>query len=76
MHYNADKTYLFVNGKEIFKFKAGNKNVNLLTQFYFGSISNGFRAMYLFIYLFSLYLTLTEYRKQKNTCLQLYKNIQ
>ena len=27
-HYNADNSYLFVNGKDIFKFKADNKNVN------------------------------------------------
>ena len=33
MHYNADNSYLFVNGKEIFKFKADNKNVNFQTQF-------------------------------------------
>ena len=33
LHYNADNSYLFVNGKEIFKFKAGNKNVNFATQF-------------------------------------------
>ena len=31
LHYNADNSYLFVNGKEIFKYKAGNKNVNLPT---------------------------------------------
>ena len=43
LHYNAD-SYLFVNEKEIFKFKADNKNVNFLTQFYLGSISNGFSA--------------------------------
>ena len=43
-HYNADKSYLFVNGKEIFKFKADNKNVNFPTQFCLGSISNGFSA--------------------------------
>ena len=42
LHYNADDSYLFVNGKEIFKFKAGNKNVNFPTLFCFGSISNGF----------------------------------
>ena len=35
---------MFVNGKEIFKFKAGNKNVNFPTQFCLGSISNGFTA--------------------------------
>ena len=35
---------LYVNGKEIFKFKADNKNVNFLTQFCLGSISNGFSA--------------------------------
>ena len=42
LHYNADKIYLFVNGKEIFKFKADDKNVNFPTQFCLGSISNGF----------------------------------
>ena len=35
---------MYVNGKEIFKFKADNKNVNFLTQFCLGSISNGFSA--------------------------------
>ena len=37
-------SYLFVNGKEVFKFKADNKNVNFPTQFCLGSISNGFSA--------------------------------
>ena len=40
----GDKTYFFVNGKEIFKFKADNKNVNFPTQICLGSISNGFGA--------------------------------
>ena len=44
LHYNADNSYLFVNGKEIFKFKADNKNVNFLAQFCLGSISNGFNT--------------------------------
>ena len=44
LRYNADNSYLFVNGKEIFKFKADNKKVNFLTQFCLGSISNGFSA--------------------------------
>ena len=35
---------MFVNGKEIFKFKPDNKNVNLPTQFCLRSISNEFRA--------------------------------
>ena len=30
-HYNADNSCLFVNGKEIFKFKADNKTVNFPT---------------------------------------------
>ena len=30
-HYNGDDSYLFVNGKEIYKFKVDNKNVNFLT---------------------------------------------
>ena len=33
-----------VNGKEIFKFKADNKNVNFPTRFCLGRISNGFSA--------------------------------
>ena len=33
-------------------------------------LSQWFVEGHLFIYLFSLYLTLTKYRKQKNTCLQ------
>ena len=44
LHYNADYSYLFVNGKEIFKFKADNKNVNFPTQYCLGIISNGFSA--------------------------------
>ena len=44
LHHNADDSYLFVNGKEIFKFKADNKNVNFPTQFCLGSISNGFKV--------------------------------
>ena len=35
---------MFVNGKEIFKFKADYKNVNFSTQLYLGSISSGFSA--------------------------------
>ena len=33
LHYNSDNSYLFVNGKEIFKFKAANKNVNFPLNF-------------------------------------------
>ena len=44
LHYNADNSYLFVNGKEIFIFKADNRNANFPNQFYIGSISNGFSA--------------------------------
>ena len=44
LHYNHDNSYLFLNEKEIFKFKAGNKNVNIPTQLCLGSISNGFSA--------------------------------
>ena len=42
LHYNTDNSYLFVNGKEIFKFKPDNKNVNFFTQFCLGIICNGF----------------------------------
>ena len=44
LHYSVNNIHLFVTGKEIFKFKANNKNVNFPTQFCLGSISNGFGA--------------------------------
>ena len=44
LHYNSDNNYFFVNGKEIFKFKANCKNVDFPTQFCRGSISNQFSA--------------------------------
>ena len=40
MQYNGDNSYLFVNGKKIFKFKANNKNVNFPTRVFLGSISD------------------------------------
>ena len=43
LQYNADNSYLFVNGKEIIKFKA-NKNVHFPTRFCLGSINDGFSA--------------------------------
>ena len=42
--YVADNSYLFVNPKEILKFKADNKTVNFPAQFCFRSIPNGFSA--------------------------------
>ena len=44
LNYNGDNSYLFVNGKEITKFTADNKNVNFRTRFCLGSISVGFSA--------------------------------
>ena len=44
LHYIADNSYLFANGKEIFKFKTDNENVNFPTQFCHGNLSNGFSA--------------------------------
>ena len=44
LHYNGDNSYLFVNGKELFKFIANNGNVNFPTHFCLGSIFNGFSA--------------------------------
>ena len=38
-------SYLFVNGKEIFRFKTNNKNANFRTQFRLGSITNAFGAL-------------------------------
>ena len=44
LYYNADNSYLLVNGKEIFKFKVDNKSVNVPTPFCLGSIFNRFSA--------------------------------
>ena len=41
LHYDGDNSF-FVNGKEIYKFEANNKIVNLPTQFCLGSINNKF----------------------------------
>ena len=41
VHYNTDNNYLFVNWKQK-KFEADNKDINFLTQFGLGSISNVF----------------------------------
>ena len=48
LHHNGDNGYLFVNGKEMYKFKvkANNKNVDLPSQFCLGSMSNKFCAIY------------------------------
>ena len=40
LHYSWDNGYLFVNGKEIYNFKANNGKINFPTQFCLG-ISNG-----------------------------------
>ena len=48
-HYNADNSYLLVNGKEIPKFEAQNKNVNFPTQLCLGSISNGFSSREIYL---------------------------
>ena len=44
LHYNDDNSYLFVNGREIIKFKAYKKIDNFPTEFCLGSISDGFSA--------------------------------
>ena len=44
LRYNAENSYLFVNGKEIFKFKSDIRNANFSTQFCLGIMSNGFSA--------------------------------
>ena len=43
-HYDADNIFLLANGKEIFKFKADNKNVNFTTQSCIRGLSNEFSA--------------------------------
>ena len=42
LHYNADNSYMFANGKEIIK--ADKKNVNFPTRFCLENISDGFSA--------------------------------
>ena len=40
--HHSDNSYLFVNGKEIYKFKADNGNFNFPSRFCLGSTSNDF----------------------------------
>ena len=42
MCYNSDNSYLFMKRKKIYKFKASNKNVNIPSNFFLGSMSNKF----------------------------------
>ena len=42
MHYSANNSCLFVNGKQVFKFKLDNKIVDFPTQICLESIFNGF----------------------------------
>ena len=42
LHYNADNSYLFVNGKEIYTFKVSNKNKNFSFRLCLGRMSNEF----------------------------------
>ena len=42
MNYNCDNIYLFVNEKEIYKFKADNKNVHFPSEICLRSICNKF----------------------------------
>ena len=53
LYYNADYSWLFVNGEEIYKFKASNENNNLPSQFCKGSIS----------YKFNFFLVLADTKK-------------
>ena len=43
-HYNAYNSYLFINGKQIIKFKTDNKNVNFPNRFCLGNITDGFNV--------------------------------
>ena len=40
LHYNGANSYLFVNGKKIYKFKANNRDANFSIQLCLESISN------------------------------------
>ena len=42
LHYNADNNYLFIDGRETFRFKVDYKNDNFSTHICLGSILNGF----------------------------------
>ena len=42
MHSSPDNSYFFVNEKEIFKFKANNKNFNFPSEFCLWRMFNGF----------------------------------
>ena len=57
LHYNADNSYLFVNGKETYKFKASKKKNNFLSRFCLGS------------YLMNLIILLHEKCLLKETCM-------
>ena len=66
LHYNADNSYLFVNGKEIYKSKASNKNNNFPSRFCPSrTISNEFNTHYNSIDKFNV-LNIHKYLMIKN----------
>ena len=74
LHYNGDNSYLFVNGIEIFKFKADKKNVNFPTRFCLGSISDEFSntesrevSLERIVYKFSVHCNSTDKSDNLNT---------
>ena len=70
LHYKGDNSYLFVNGKEIYKFKDSSKNVNFPTQFCLGSISNNFSVYYEVIHKSDI-LNIQNYLMNKNGIVQI-----
>ena len=74
MHYNGDNSYLFVNGKEIHKFQADNRNVNFPTQFCLGIISNKFNESDEILFKGIIYDILVDYDAiYKSDILDIYK---
>ena len=74
LHYTHENSYSFVNRKEIFRFKADNKNVNFPTQFCLVTISNKFG--YINSRKFNLYDFSVDYNAiDKSDILNIHKNL-
>ena len=59
LHYNADNSYLFVNGKEIYNFNASNLNITFHLNFIFEACLMNFCICMIFQMIMVLLINLT-----------------
>ena len=60
LHYNGDNSCLFVNGKEVTKFKSNNSNL-IKCRMYLGDLSKDYMEMFMTLVLTIVLFRMTKY---------------